>query len=292
MTIMVVAHRKKLRKLMNIILELYPEDIVVPIDDGMSAVQFVFHNPVDMVYTELQGRPLTGFDVGRMVRKERPNVAVCLIADTADYVSDALRQGCNGYYLMPISVETLRKNNLLAGKGGVTMGGEEVNLEELYQEYFPKIYNFFFYKLLHREDAEDLTEQTFLKVAEKLHTYNSKKAKIGTWIGQISENTLIDFYRTEKRTLPLDDKLSGVESTLSVSFEEQYGKIANPVRKEIYAALYAISERDRLLVYHKYLLGWSYHEIADKFKINESTLASVLQRAKEKMRDGLAKQQA
>lgn len=171
------------------------------------------------------------------------------------------------------------------------MSSEEVNLEELYREYFPKIYNFFFYKLLHREDAEDLTEQTFLKIAEKLHTYNPKKAKIGTWIGQISENTLIDFYRTGKRTLPLDDKLSG-ESTLSVSFEEQYGQIANPVRKEIYAALYELSERDRLLVYHKYLLGWSYHEIAEKFQINESTLASVLQRAKGKLREGLAKQQA
>lgn len=163
------------------------------------------------------------------------------------------------------------------------MSNEDVNLEEVYREFFPKVYNFFFYKLLHREDAEDLTEQTFLKIAEHLPAYDPQKAKISTWIGRISENTLIDFYRTRKRTLPLEEELSGTGCELSISFEAQYGQIANPVRQEIYAALWQLSERDRMLVYYKYLLGWSYHEIAEKFQINESTLASALKRAKAKL---------
>lgn len=116
MNIMVVAEREKLRTLANVLSELYPDDIVIPLDDGMSAVQFAFNNPVDLVYTELQTYPLTGLDVARLVRQKRPSVVIHLIADTADYVSTAARQGCNGYYLTPISVETLQNNNLLAEK--------------------------------------------------------------------------------------------------------------------------------------------------------------------------------
>lgn len=276
MNIMAVAQRERLPSLTNALAKRYPDDMIIPLDDGMSAVQFAFNNPVDMMYAEIQTPPITGLDVARLVRKQRPGVAVCLIADTADYASDAAKQGCTGYYLTPVSVETLQKNNLLAGE--TAANHDEVDLEELYRVYFPKVYNFFFYKLLHRQDAEDLTEQAFLKIAENLHTYDPQKAKIGTWIRRISENTLIDFYRTRKRTLPLEEA-----DTLCVAFEEQYRQIINPARKELYAALCKLPERDRMLVYHKYLLGESYHEIAQKFHIKESTLASVLQRAKAKL---------
>lgn len=164
------------------------------------------------------------------------------------------------------------------------MANDTIDLEELYRSYFPKIYNFFFYKLLHREDAEDLTAKTFLKIAEHLHTYHSEKAKAGTWAWRIAENTLNDFYRTQKRHLSTDDEQEALAQALSVSFDEQYEQIASPKRRALYAALRQLPERDRMLVCYKYLLGWSYHEIAEKLQINESTLASALQRAKEKLR--------
>lgn len=156
-------------------------------------------------------------------------------------------------------------------------------IEILYCDNFSKIYNFFFYKLLHRENAEDLTAVTFLKAVEHIDTYNSDIAKASTWLRQIAQNTLIDFYRTQKKVVSLDDPDMGLEEHLSVSFEEQYNAIASPARKELYKALSQLSERDRTLVYYKYILGKSYHEIAEDFQINESTLATVLQRARQKL---------
>lgn len=166
------------------------------------------------------------------------------------------------------------------------MANEEINLEELYREYFPKVYNFFFYKLLHKENAEDLAGRTFLKIAEHLHTYDPQKSKPGTWIWQISENTLVDFYRTQKPTLPLDET-ANTGGVLSVSFEEQYAQIINPERRALYAALFKLSQRDRILVCYKYLMGFSYREITDIFQMNESTLSSALWRAKERLREEL-----
>lgn len=163
------------------------------------------------------------------------------------------------------------------------MAGEK-NLEEIYREYFSPIYNFFFYQLLHKENAEDLTAQTFLKAAEKLDTYDSDKGKISTWLWTIAQNTLVDFYRSRRCEISLDKEDSGLLDTLAVSFEEQYERIASPKRKAFYQALVQLSERERILIYQKYFLGKSYHEISREFHLKESTLATILQRAKEKLR--------
>lgn len=117
-----------------------------------------------------------------------------------------------------------------------------------------------------------------------MHTYHSERAKASTWAWRIAENTLIDFYRTQKRHLSTNDEQEGLAQALSVPFDEQYEQITSPKRRALYAALRQLPERDRMVVYYKYLLGWSYREIAEKLQINESTLASALQRAKEKMR--------
>ena len=45
-------------------------------------------------------------------------------------------------------------------------------LEEIYEEFFPRIYNYIYYRLLHREETEDLVSRIFLKVAEHLHEYD------------------------------------------------------------------------------------------------------------------------
>ena len=94
-----------------------------------------------------------------------------------------------------------------------------LNFEKIYAEYFPKIYNFIFYRLLSREDTEDLVSEVFFKVAKNLDRFDEGKAKLKTWIYRIAQNTLIDFYRSRKIETSLDDEETGYEP--SVDFEEQ-----------------------------------------------------------------------
>lgn len=162
-----------------------------------------------------------------------------------------------------------------------------VDLEALYATYFPKIYNYVFYRLLHREKAEDLTSLIFLKIAEHLDSYDPKKAKLSTWIWRIAENTLCDYYRTNKIHLSLDDDTCDIKSSMAVGFEEQYEQILSPKRKDLFAALCQMNERDRMLIYMKYILDMSYREISKQLGMNESTLASALMRAKQKLKKQL-----
>ena len=161
---------------------------------------------------------------------------------------------------------------------------DDKSLEVIYRKYYLLIYNFFFYQLLHRENAEDLTSQTFLKVAEKLDTYDREKGNISTWLWKIAQNTLIDFYRRKKYEISLNKDISGIWDAISVSFEEQYEQIAAPKRKELYQALTKLTNRERILIYQKYYLGKSYREISREFHLKESTLATIMQRAKVKLR--------
>ena len=156
---------------------------------------------------------------------------------------------------------------------------QTMDLELVYRACFTKVYNYFFYRLLHREAAEDLTSQTFLRMVERFHTYDTGRGQIEPWLFRIAERVLIDYYREKKMSLSLD---SDPLLEPSITFEEEYQKLVAPQREALYRALTRLPARDRTLLYRKYLLGESYHRIAGDLHMNESTLASALQRAKKK----------
>lgn len=164
------------------------------------------------------------------------------------------------------------------------MADPTIDFAAFYDEYFAEIYNYFFLRFLNKETAEDLTSKTFLKIVEHLNQFDPAKAQPRTWLWRIAQNTLIDYFRTNKISLSLDDENFLAQGCPSVSFEEQYNQLLSPRRKLMYEALCQLSQRERVLIYHKYYLERSYHEIAEEFKLNESTLATVLSRAKQKMR--------
>lgn len=164
-----------------------------------------------------------------------------------------------------------------------------LEMEKIYSECFPKVYNYFYYRILHKENAEDLTAKTFLKVMEKFDSYDGTKASMETWVLNIAKNTLIDYYRMTKKEFSYDAE-EGYISLLTVSFEKQYEEIVATRQKALYRALAQLPDRERALVYEKYLLGRSYRELAKKFEMKESTVATVLQRAKEKLRVILEKE--
>ncbi|MBI9102648.1 MAG: sigma-70 family RNA polymerase sigma factor [Spirochaetales bacterium] len=83
---------------------------------------------------------------------------------------------------------------------GKTLEGNSEAFGELYEKYFDKIYNYLYYRTLHKETAEDLTSRTFMKSLEKLSTYSSEKGAFSTWLYRIAGNLLVDHFRTSGRT--------------------------------------------------------------------------------------------
>ena len=93
--------------------------------------------------------------------------------------------------------------------------GDVSSFSVLYDYYVDKIYRFIYFKVPDGE-AEDLTEDVFLKVMQKKHTFDPDKSAFSTWIYTIARNTVIDFLRTNKATTELSDFIVDTDSNKDI----------------------------------------------------------------------------
>lgn len=148
----------------------------------------------------------------------------------------------------------------------------------LYELYFEKIYKFIVWRVRTKEDAEDLTSQTFLKALDKLETFNFKKNNsLNSWIFKIAHNLIVDFYRGDNRNndeisvdVVPDDHTSLLED--EIAFNELKKKIAQLPHNQAEVLI--------LSVIHE----MKNKEIAQILNIKERSVSSTLSRAKNNLK--------
>ena len=84
--------------------------------------------------------------------------------------------------------------------------GEAEAFGEIYDAYAKQMYNFLFNKTRHKQTTEDLVHTVFLKAWTNLLSYHPRAStKFSTWLFQIANFTLIDYWRTRKPTTDLTE---------------------------------------------------------------------------------------
>ena len=73
-------------------------------------------------------------------------------------------------------------------------------LAELYDRHFDGIYRYLFTRVRHQADAEDLTEQVFLKMVDSIARYRPRGVAFSSWLYRIAHNMLVDRYRRAGRS--------------------------------------------------------------------------------------------
>jgi RNA polymerase sigma-70 factor (ECF subfamily) len=81
--------------------------------------------------------------------------------------------------------------------------GDREAFGDLYELYLDDLYRYVFYRLNHKEDAEDLTEQVFLKAWAGLSSFRGE-VPFKSWIYRIARNAVVDHYRMRKPELPVE----------------------------------------------------------------------------------------
>ena len=151
-------------------------------------------------------------------------------------------------------------------------------LEKLYRESFPKVYNYAYYRLLDPAQAEDVTSAVFLKAVASIDRFDPARASFSTWIMRIAHNTLVDYYRTRKVGASLDE-MGFYEPSAEDDYpalDERAGQVAR--------LLSYLSEDDRELVFLKYHEEKRNVDIARMLGMNPGTVATRLRRALNTMR--------
>lgn len=152
--------------------------------------------------------------------------------------------------------------------------------EDIYREYQKKIFGYIYTKINNVQDAEDITADVFVKVFEKIDSFDDTKASLTTWIYTIARNTLIDHYRRHKTMveipLTLDDG-SSVEDDVCNS--QQLDQLAK--------ALQSLEERERDIIILRFYHGKQLKEIAQDLNISYAYVKVLQAKAFEKMKDFL-----
>ena len=156
-----------------------------------------------------------------------------------------------------------------------------IKFETYYAEYYPKVLRFFMHKINNREEAEDLTQETFAYSYKNFDNYDPEKSKFSTWIYLISNSRLKNYYRDRRSFADYAD-LEGVLSTDPISEIDQ-AMYLESVRNEVAAALCKLSEKNREIIVKKYFLQKSHSEIASEMGITEVNSRVLLARAMKKL---------
>lgn len=92
--------------------------------------------------------------------------------------------------------------------------GDEASFIELYDILLDPIYQYIHMRVPNTE-VEDLTEVVFMKMWEHLHSYQSKGNLFVSWIFKIAHNVVVDFYKSQKRDVSLEDVVIEADNVMS-----------------------------------------------------------------------------
>ena len=161
--------------------------------------------------------------------------------------------------------------------------GDRDAFTELVIRYQRPIYNAAFWILRSADDANDIAQGVFLKVAEHLDDFDSQR-RFFSWIYRIAVNESLNLLRRNGHEEWLDDEidLPGAETANPES------QASNAERsRNIQRALMGLSASDRTVLTLRHFSECSYQEIAEILQIDEKTVKSRLFEARHRLRDAL-----
>jgi|SRR5450432_789981 RNA polymerase sigma-70 factor (ECF subfamily) len=161
--------------------------------------------------------------------------------------------------------------------------GDKAAFTELMVRYQRPIYNAAFWVLRRAEDASDITQEVFLKVAERRDEYDPK-FKFFSWIYRIAINESLNLLRHNRReTLDYDIDLPAPDSA---SPEQQLGDAQ--LSERIRSAMMSMTVNDRVVLSLRHFSECSYEAIAQILDLDEKTVKSRLFESRQRLRGLLA----
>jgi RNA polymerase sigma-70 factor (ECF subfamily) len=170
------------------------------------------------------------------------------------------------------------------------IAGDAAAWEELVQRYHRRIYNICYRFAGSADDAQDLTQEVFIKMYRTLNTYDMERGAFMTWVTTMARNLLVDHFRKTKQdrvTESLDVAPTEREDAMPLSEHLQDSGLAPDARAQsqqvgetVHRALQKLSPDLREAVILRDLQDMDYKEIATVLKVPEGTVKSRINRGR------------
>ena len=154
--------------------------------------------------------------------------------------------------------------------------GDRRALEELYLLHFDRIYSYLHIRVGNRHDAEDLTNQTFVKMLESIGRFEWRKVPISAWLFRIAHNLAMDHFRASRRLQP-EEKLPEPEHAAEHSAEEEAFQAIG--RRSMLAMIENLSHDQQQVLTLKFVFNFGNSEVATILGKTEGAIKSLQHRA-------------
>ena len=164
--------------------------------------------------------------------------------------------------------------------------GDTQAFGEIYDALVKPVYRYIFYRV-DQDVAEDLTEETFLKVWQNLKKYKKGKNPFSSWVFRISHNLICDHYRQHQTVAEIDDQMADTKD------------FSDPVRLtnmklnqvKLRNAIMELPENYQQIISLKYINELENSEIALTVGKSEGAVRTLQSRALAQLRTILEKKQ-
>jgi RNA polymerase sigma factor (sigma-70 family) len=151
----------------------------------------------------------------------------------------------------------------------------------LYSHYSGALYGVIRRVIKEEEVAEEVLQDVFLKIWDKIDNYDSDRGKLFTWMLNIARNQAID--KTRSKEINKEGKTSGIENLVSKIDQQEFTEqaIESIGVKDI---LRDLPEEQKFIVEQLYFKGYSQSEVAEEFNIPLGTVKTRLRLAMNQLR--------
>jgi len=151
----------------------------------------------------------------------------------------------------------------------------------LYDIYADRIYRHIYYRTNNVDDSRDMTQEVFARAWRKLPAYKTTGTPFLGWLFTISHNRVIDYYRTRKDQVYLDNETSrgGQENNPEELAEAGF------TRDEVRRAIRQLSGEQQQVILMSFIEGLEYSEIALALHKSEGIITVIFHRGLKKLRE-------
>ena len=155
----------------------------------------------------------------------------------------------------------------------------KASFETVYDETFKYIYNYLYSQTLHRETAEDLSMDVFVRAMEHYGGYDPAKASVRTWLVTIARKTLINHLRSARvrRTENLEDAPEPGKM-------DEYSFRQDAISEEVARIFSQLQPEERELLAMRYMMDKDNSAIGGVVGLDRKTVSQRIMRLLQKCR--------